>query len=222
MQQYLRERKARETNSRIVGIVLTLLFHAGAVACVSFAGLSYMDPPPQEMSFMVDFEEEDETTAPEEHGVEKDLAPLSVPDPHGDVEVPSPEPESEPKIDSRALFPGMARVDTASVAQKPAPDGNDGVISDTPNAQLKGRPHKGNLARPVYKVQESGTVVVTIWVDLYGNVKKTEIDFDGTTVQNKALWQAAVNAAKETHFAIGNEKTEPLQKGRIIYNFNLK
>lgn len=168
---------------------------------------------------MVDFQEE-EQMAEEKHGVEQDLTAASAPDPFGDVETPAPKQESE--LDARALFPGMAIPDSMAVARNPAPQGTDGIRTDRPNAQLEGRATKGNLARPAYTVQESGIVVVTIWVDLYGNVTKAIAGAEGTTVTDKTLWAAARNAAMETHFAKGNEDSPALQRGSITYYFNLK
>ena len=90
-----------------------------------------------------------------------------------------------------------------------------------PNAHVQGRNTVGNIPRPVYQVQESGIVVVDIWVDNYGNVKKAVPGGDGTTVMNKALLAAARNAAMETHFNMSKD-APAMQEGRITYYFNLK
>ena len=90
-----------------------------------------------------------------------------------------------------------------------------------PLTRLKGRNTVGNIPRPVYQVQESGIVVVDIWVDNYGNVKKAVPGGDGTTVMNKALLAAARNAAMETHFNMSKD-APAMQEGRITYYFNLK
>ena len=73
----------------------------------------------------------------------------------------------------------------------------------------------------VYNVQESGTVVVNIWVDNYGNVAKAVPGGDGTTVTNQALWTAARKAALETHFNMSAD-APAMQEGTITYIFNLK
>ena len=77
------------------------------------------------------------------------------------------------------------------------------------------------LAKPTYKSQERGTVVVKIWVDQYGTVKRAEPGADGTTVTNAQLWNAARKAALETRF---NTKADApvMQEGTITYIFNLK
>lgn len=85
---------------------------------------------------------------------------------------------------------------------------------------LKGRTLVGSVPRPTYTVKESGTVVVAIWVDNYGNVTKAQAGAEGTTVTSKELWTAARNAAMKAHF---NQKADApaLQEGTITYVFTL-
>jgi TonB family protein len=73
----------------------------------------------------------------------------------------------------------------------------------------------------VYNVQESGDVIVTIWVDNYGNVVRAVPGGDGTTVTDKALWAAARKAALETHFNMSAD-APAMQEGTITYHFKLK
>lgn len=89
------------------------------------------------------------------------------------------------------------------------------------NADLQGRNVIGTLPRPSYSVQESGTVVVTIWVDQYGNVTKAQAGAEGTTATSKKLWEEARKAALRAHF---NQKADApaLQQGTITYIFSLK
>lgn len=160
----------------------------------------------------------------------RNLASEGAPDDHGDVEVPAPKNE----INKNALFPGMNKKDTTITAPHSAneasegykeghPDGNTdkGQTTGAPNAHLKGRNVIGTLPRPNYSVQESGTVVVTVWVDQYGNVTKAQAGADGTTVTSTELWTAARNAAMKAHF---NQKADApaLQQGTITYIFTLK
>lgn len=162
----------------------------------------------------------------------QNLTPDSAADPFGDVEVP--QISEEPKLDPRAAFPGMARKDTSLTAPHAAEealpefkagqsDGNaakareDGVA----NARVKGRNTVGTMPRPSYSAQESGTVVVNIWVDQYGSVRKALPGADGTTVTDKALWNAARNAAMNTKFNM-DAGAPALQEGSITYIFKLK
>ena len=163
------------------------------------------------------------------------LTPATKPDPHGDVEVTEPKRDEEPKLDPRATFPGMGKKDTTLTAQhgasepgstfKPGqPTGNvkTGNTEGKPNAHLEGRTvDKAGLKKPVYTSQESGKVVVKIWVDQYGKVQKAVPGADGTTVTDRALWTAARNAALETGFNMSSS-APALQEGTITYIFNLK
>ena len=106
-------------------------------------------------------------------------------------------------------------------AGQPSGNTDKGQTSGTPNAHLKGRNVVGSLPRPSYSVQMEGTVVVSIWVDNYGNVTKALAGADGTTVTSTELWTAARNAAMKAHF---NQKADApaLQQGTITYIFKLQ
>lgn len=160
------------------------------------------------------------------------LTPATKPDSFGDVDTPAV--EQEQALDPRAAFPGMSRKDTSLSAPHGArepgaafkagqPGGNTdaGKTEGMPNAHLEGRGTEGSLPRPSYNVQESGTVVVAIWVDNYGKVVKAQAGADGTTVTDKALWAAARNAAMGTRFKMKMD-APAMQQGTITYVFKLK
>ncbi len=166
-------------------------------------------------------------------GDETNLTPETREDDFGDVETPTP-PSEEPKLDPRAAFPGMAKRDTSLTAAHKAEENSDnfkagqsdgntnqGRADGKPNAHVKGRNTVGNIPRPVYNVQESGIVVVNIWVDNYGNVVRAVPGGDGTTVLDKTLYAAARNAAMDTHFNMSAD-APAMQEGTITYYFNLK
>jgi TonB family C-terminal domain len=252
-------RQKRERNARITGIVMSAVAHACALVFVSFSGLKYLYPPPQEQTMLIDFSEEPEPLEQQLQGREPlaeeidltrpvELAqrsdspyvadrpnetPQTQPDPVGDVEVPAVEPE-KPAFDPRAAFPGMARKDTTLTAPHGANESTDdfkagqaagntdsGRTDGKPNAHVQGRNTVGNIPRPVYNVQESGIVVVNIWVDNYGNVVRAVPGGDGTTVLDKNLSAAARKAALETHFNMSAD-APAMQEGTITYYFNLK
>lgn len=259
MKNSRKDNKKSERYSTLSGVVLTVTLHALAFVFVSFTGLKYIYPPPEEKSILIDFSEDivepqqykgaepmsyeidlqnpvklaQRSESPQESN-SPNLTPETTPDDFGDVPVPVPETESKPALDPRASFPGMAKKDTTLTAAHSAaeasdkfkngqPDGNTdkGRTSGKPNAHIKGRSVKGGIKLPVYKEQESGVVVVDIWVDNYGNVVKAVPGGDGTTVMNKALLAAARNAALETHFNVSAE-APAMQEGTITYYFNLK
>ncbi len=249
-----------DRRAAITGLCLTVAVHAVALTLVSFTGLKYIYPPPEEKTMLIDFSEDTEVPVQEYKGsaprsqepdrtkpvnlVQKsespqvsnrqNLTPQTKPDNFGDVPTGTPDTPKEPELDPRAAFPGMAKKDTTLTADHAADrssdkyksgqsDGNTGKgrTDGKPNAHLRGRNTVGNIPRPAYNVQESGTVVVDIWVDNYGNVVKAVPGGDGTTVLNKALHAAARNAAMQTHFNMSTD-APAMQEGRITYYFNLK
>ena len=231
MKTYLRQRADNRRASNAVGVILTLGLHAAVLLACSYAGLNYLDPPPQEDSFVLDFSEEEEEVKEIRRGkVQKDISPYESKaenltpetkrDDFGDVETPAPEPRKEPELDARASFPGMARKDTTLTAPHSSPEAGDKFRAGE-GASLEGRSVEGAIARPVYDIQESGTVVVTIWVDNYGTVKNARAGAEGTTVTNNKLWQAAREAALKTKFSMSAD-APALQQGTITYIFKLK
>ena len=164
--------------------------------------------------------------------------PAQEPDTFGDVEVPTPPAEPEHKLDQRASFPGMGKKDsnagTAHAAQEQSntfkdgqADGNSSnyLTEGKSNAHLEGRKVDGELLKPAYDLQETGLVVVTIWVDVYGNVQKAIPGAPGTTIDDRNLWAEARNAAMRTHFTKVTKitaDTPQLQEGTITYIFKLK
>ncbi len=165
-------------------------------------------------------------------GTKSNEAPESVIDDFGDVEVEQPKREKE--IDRRALFSAADnKTQKDTLAAQTARDVSDalkaghasgntkrGETSGEPNARLTGRSVNGTLPKPAYAVQESGKVVVDIWVDQYGTVQKAVAGADGTTVTDKTLWQAARKAALGAHFNMSAD-APALQKGTITYIFKL-
>ena len=123
----------------------------------------------------------------------------STPGEEGDVEIKDPEP---PKIKEKALFrsrdvdslPGeQTGIATFPQRQAGHSAGNveTGNPSGQPTAQLEGRTVIGKLPLPEYAQNVSGKVVVRILVDTYGTVTSATPGIEGTTVQNKVLWEAA-------------------------------
>ena len=88
------------------------------------------------------------------------------------------------------------------------------------NAQVKGRSVVGSMPRPSYDTQPEGIVVVKVKIDQYGNVKEATPGTEGTTVKDKKLWNAALNAALKTTFNM-DASAPDLQSGTITYSFSL-
>lgn len=129
MKKYLKERQEQEHKSLAVGIALTVSVHVLALLFVSFTGLKYLYPPPEEKTVLIEFEEvpeqdplqakagaqpRSEDPKPEENinlvrkseaqakGTKANQAKEATVGDKGDVEVP--EPPREKEINRRALF----------------------------------------------------------------------------------------------------------------------
>lgn len=167
--------------------------------------------------------------------VAKNETQESLPDDFGDVETPAPEPE-EPQLDARASFPGMGKkpssattphvaTDSSATFKAGAPDGNSRNASadGSPNAHLQGRDVLGYIPKPAYDKQESGKVVVKIYVTKEGAVKRASVA-DGTTVTDSRMIQDAINSAYNVKFTPAKDvdPENPLQQGTITYYFKLK
>lgn len=165
-------------------------------------------------------------------GTESNEAPEATVDDFGDVE--TPEPERKKEIDRRALFSAANNktqkdtlatqtADRVSDALKEGhAQGNTytGETSGEPNAKVAGRTVVGALPKPSYGIQASGKVVVKIWVDNYGTVQKAIPGAEGTTANDKTLWQAARKAALGAHFNMDGD-APAMQEGTITYIFKL-
>lgn len=88
------------------------------------------------------------------------------------------------------------------------------------NAHVKGRNVVGSLPKPSYTSQAEGIVVVQVKVDKYGTVTEAIPGAEGTTVADKALWNAARSAALKAHFN-QSANAPALQTGAITYVFKV-
>lgn len=153
----------------------------------------------------------------------------STPGDQGDVEIPNPQP---PVINERALFRSRdkdttAGEQTARLASDNPQAGHaggnilNGNPAGTPSAQLEGRSVVGKLPLPEYTENTSGKVVVKILVDTYGKVTAATPGIEGTTVQNRTLWEAARKAALQARFNVSGS-APAVQEGKITYIFSLR
>ena len=166
MQPYLRSRQTEDKRARWTGLAATVAVHAVALAFCLTAGLKYLDPPPPETSFLIDFDEElfePETPTPTKVGrqpqaeatdpekpvelVQKaesphvsdrpNKTPATRENGHGDVEVPTPPQKEEPKLDPRASFPGMSQQDDKSTAPHAGSEAAEGFKAGQPDGNTK-------------------------------------------------------------------------------------
>ena len=173
MQPYLRSRQTEDKRARWTGLAATVAVHVLALVVCLTAGLKYLDPPPPETSFLIDFDEElfePETPAQtkigrqpqaEETDPEKPVelvqkaesphvsdrpnkTPATKENGHGDVEVPSPPKKEEPKLDPRATFPGMSQQDDKATAPHAGSEAAEGFKAGQPDGNTKEGRTQGN------------------------------------------------------------------------------
>ena len=141
--------------------------------------------------------------------------------------------EKKPEVNKKARYPGSKKTRTTSEGNKKG-DGNQGSIDGDPNSevyegggigkngtayQLGGRKVEFK-AKPTYKLQVEGKIVVIITVDRLGNVINAIPGAKGSTTLNKQLLQRAKTAALKTKF--DPKQTAPTnQQGKIVYHFSL-
>lgn len=146
-----------------------------------------------------------------------------------------PEPEPEPIVNQRALFKGNTSSDTQGTNQGIAggigdqgkPEGykdsnkydGRGGKGNGPSAYLGGR---GSLylEEPGTDFKEQGDVVIEIWVDRDGIVKKAQVKSKGTNILDPNLKKIATDAAMNSKFE-RDQNAEALQRGTITYKFVL-
>ena len=161
MQPYLRTRGQRDKDATVTGLIITGSVHVLAVVAGLLFGLTYLYPPPPELSFLVDFTEQEELVeeevVPAKDGpeaqaevakpekpvelVQKAESPHTTtkpntttatkPDTHGDVEVTHPETTSE--LDPRASFPGMSNNNSTATTPHGSTDPSNNYTAGQPD-----------------------------------------------------------------------------------------
>ena len=230
METYLQERAKREKQSKVTGAVITVLSHVLVLLGVSFSGIKYLYPPPEESVFVMDFSDEypqqlfgEAPMAPEadpeqditlaqksQSPVADDIPNVSqqaAPDNFGDVETPAP-----PVIDQRALFPGMAKQDTSAAAPHAAHEAGDSfkagqALGNTVDGDTERMPNAHLAGRAVkgalIKPGYDSQERGKVVIDIWVN-KAGKVVFtnysDESTVTDRKLWEAAKKAAESTRF----------------------
>ncbi len=151
------------------------------------------------------------------------------------VTKPTPQPEAvkQPVTNPNALYKGKSNKTTTGGSQgitgKP---GDQGKPTGTPDGQgYDGLGGKGNgvsydlggrgaksLPKPNYNSDETGFIVVRIYVDRSGRVIRAQAGAKGTTISDQQLRQQAEDAARRAVFAANPAAAEE-QIGTIKYTF---
>ncbi len=165
-----------------------------------------------------------------------------------EVKEPQEEPKSEPTpptevkdtterrvVNTNALFPGRKEESTSqSSGEKPHTVGNSGGDqggdegspinsesgdSDRPQVRIGNRKPLGVLPQPRAVANNvTGDVVVEVILDDLGNVTSARYRAQGSSTNNSALVNAAIEAAKKSKF---NTSDEVIEQGTITYTFKV-
>ncbi len=142
--------------------------------------------------------------------------------------------EEKPVVNQRAMFQGRKNEQAQSSEGNTKGDGiqgsehglkdierydGNGGSGGGPAFDLGGRGAK-SIPSPSRDFSEEGKVVVDIWVDKDGIVRRAEIG-RGTTVLNESMRSSALEAAKKSVFN-QDDKAADLQKGTITYTFIIR
>jgi TonB family protein len=145
-----------------------------------------------------------------------------------------PKEEPKPVVNTRALFKGSSKNKTGQSQGNTTGGGDQGKPHGYKDSnRYDGQGGKGNgvafslggrgakyLEKPSAKFTETGTVVVSIWVNPDGKVVRAQVNPKGTTVLDSSLRKIAVDAALNSTFV--QDPTAPAQqRGTITYEFVL-
>ena len=176
-------------------------------------------------------EKEEKEEEPEEKQQEPEEEPVEEEPEKKAQEEQEPEKE-KPEVNEKALYKGDSDAEEGKDEGETGESGDQGTplgseVSDNHEGEggmgegisfsLKGRGAK-HLPKPEYKSMDEGKVVVKIYVDKYGNVKRADAGARGTTVTDLRLRKLAEKAALRAKFSQDPEAPE-IQKGTITYNF---
>lgn len=211
--------------------------------------VAQVTPPPVQEIVEEVIEEEIVTAENEEVPQIEEVKQEETEEPLKQEEIVEPEPEPEvqpqeepepakeepkPVVNERALFKGAAGQSpqsegiTGQARDQGRPEGlrdvkrydGQGGKGDGPAFSLGGRGAK-YLEKPTEQFREQGDVVVDIWVDRQGIVKRASVSPKGTTIIDPNLRNIAVRAAYKSTFSEDPTAID-LQKGTITYTFILR
>jgi len=144
-----------------------------------------------------------------------------------EAETPVEEPVQE--VNPMALYPGNtsnnasnnSEGDTGEPGDQGSPDGGHNTNptgGHSPGSFELG--DRGILFTPsiTNTTQETGKVVVAIWVDRFGKVKRATPGARGSTTTSSHLYKLAKAAALQAKFSVKNNAPSE-QKGTIVFDF---
>ena len=239
----------RENKNRTIAIAVTVGVHALVVVLLVIMALHGPWPIPGEAGVEVDLGLYNEGAGNQQKPKPTQVAELPKPQPQQvkdetvtqdteetpAIEEPKKPKKEEPKVNERALYKPVNKPEeqpsSEGITGNPGDQGNpngsqnianyegQGGAGGGPSFDLGGRNAK-SLPRPSTDFNEEGTIVVDIWVDREGHVRKAQIG-KGTTITTARMRQEAVNKALSSVFSPDKDAAE-LQIGTITYTYKLR
>lgn len=238
----------RERRNKTIALAVTVLVHAAVAVLLLLMAFTTPLPLPGEAGVEVNlgmYNQSMGNTQPPKPTEPVAEQPAPKPQMADDVikqdteETPAideqkPVEKPQPVVNQKALFkprkndvPTASQGATGQQGDQGNPNGTAGSDSYTgqggsgggPSYSLGNRSAK-HLPSPDTNFSEEGKVVVDIWVDRDGHVRKTEIG-KGTNITNATMREMARNAAMSAVFTPDSNAAE-LQKGTITYNFIIR
>lgn len=238
----------RERRNKAIALAVTVLVHAAVAALLLLMAFTTPLPLPGEAGVEVNLGMYNqgmgdnqpqkptkpvvEQPAPKPQKVDDVIRQDTEETPAIDETKPAEKPQ--PTVNQKALFKPKNNSEapkSQGVTGQPGDQGShegttnsdsytgQGGSGGGPSYSLGGRRAK-HLPSPGTNFSEEGKVVVDIWVDREGHVRKTEIG-KGTNITNAAMREMARNAAMSAMFTPDSNAAE-LQKGTITYNFIIR
>lgn len=238
----------RERKNKAIALAVTVLVHAAVAALLLLMAFTTPLPLPGEAGVEVnlgmynqgmgDIQPQKPTKAVEEQPaptqqVKEDVVKQDTEETPA-IDDPKPVVKPQPTVNQKALFKPKNNSEapksqgvTGQPGDQGSPEGTansdsyegQGGSGGGPSYSLGGRGAK-HLPSPGTDFSEEGRVVVDIWVDREGHVRRTEIG-KGTNITNAAMREMARNAAMSAMFTPDSNAAE-LQKGTITYNFIIR
>jgi len=144
------------------------------------------------------------------------------------------EKEPDPVVNPAALYSGKQNTDASDSYQgetgDPGDQGSEDGVHDSKNyGESRGNKSgfflsgRAIVFKPevIAKTQERGKVVVKIWVDRYGKVKRATPGAKGSTTTSSHLYKIAKEAAIKAQFSPNRDAPEE-QKGTLVFDFKLR
>lgn len=238
----------KERRNKVIALSATVLVHAAVVALLVLMAFTTPLPLPGEAGVEVnlgmynqgmgDVQPEKpakvvETSPTPKQQIKDDVIKQDTEETPA-IDEPKPVDKPQPTVNQQALFKPKKSDETPKSQGVSGQAGDQGSPNGMTNSDsydgrggsgggssyyLGGRGAK-HLPSPDRNFSEEGKIVVDIWVDREGNVRKAEIG-KGTVITDASMREMAKNAALAAKFNPDTD-AEELQKGTITYNFIIR